>query len=230
MRHTATVSSRGLVVDTTGIDDWGKATRVALSISDAGSDAAWAIGDICNGITSRVKATPQQRNRRIRDFAKSINQSYSFVRFTARTARYVPEQIRRSYPSLSYGHFREIVNKGHTELDVITEWADRATQGEWGIGLIKDYLYGRTPGGRLLIRKVLKWLPAIHEESIDQFSEPELLLLRENCLRIYQLSFLGNVAAERHVTQPGVEVVRPAVRVSVGRSLGSGPPVTPQAP
>lgn len=235
MRPTAIVSEDGFSVDTSRIKDWDTATIVAASISSAGSGATWALGDICNHLADIRKTDPRKRVRTMRAFATSINQPYDTLRTAARTARYVPHQIRRMYGSLTYGHFREIVRKGYTELDDITLWAERAHNNGWGVGALKDHLYGTTPEGsdaKRTARRINQLAPGIYADGLDAIPLEELRLLADNALRISSLvrDFLQNADAERRKKQPAAVAAQPLVRAGGGESSGGGPHDTPRAP
>lgn len=222
-------------IDLSSIRDWQSATEVASELSTAGSDWIWSLGDICNHLAGIRKTDPRRRVRTLRAFAAAINQPYETLRIAARTAYHVPPVVRAQYKTLTYGHFREIVKKGYTEMEDITLWAERATNNAWGVGVLKDHLYGSTPqlsDARKIVRKINQLSPAVYPEILEDIDLEDLRLLGENAFRISSIvkDFLSSMAAERHVGQPVTVATQPRRGKVTGDSLGGGSPVTPRAP
>lgn len=217
------------------VRDWESAIAVAAALSTASSDWIWEIGDICNHLAGIRKTDPRKRVRTLRAFAAEINQPYETLRTAARTAHHVPPALRTAYRALTYGHFREIVRKGYTEIEDITLWADRAASNAWGVGALKDHLYGSTPqlsDVRRTVRRLNQLAPAIYAEILDDIDMEDLRLLQENTSRIHAIvsDFLQTAAAERRVKQPVTPAAQPMAWDGDGVSPGGGPSVTPRAP
>jgi len=221
-------------VRSTEIRDWATAVAVASDLSTAGSDWIWAIGDICNELAGIRKTDPRKRVRTLRAFAAAINQPYDTLRAAARTAHYVPPAVRSAYRGLTYGHFREIVKKGYTEMEDITAWAERAANNGWGVTALKDHMYGTTPqlsDVRRIVRRLNQLMPAVYPEILEDIDVEDIRLLGENASRISRTvsEFLQSVTAERHAKQPVTSAAQSKAWVGDGASPEGEPPVTPRA-
>jgi len=127
-----------------GISTWDEAVSVGADIVQNNSDASWYLGDLVNRVSS-IRAKDPLVNPKIKTlkaFSQEILQSYSVVKDAARVSRSVPEEKREEFATLCYGHWREIVRRGHREK-VLLEWAIRAADNGWSVTRLRYELRGK---------------------------------------------------------------------------------------
>jgi hypothetical protein len=123
------------------IQSWDEAVSVGIDCLQAESDSAWTLGDLANLI---AKIRPNDKYLRgktstLKKFAGELNISYSSLRKYALTSMHVESGLRTSLPTMTHGHWREIIGRGHRGSEAI-EWAMKADEERWAVTRLRREL------------------------------------------------------------------------------------------
>lgn len=108
------------------------------------SDSSYHLGELALRVRGAPRTadleTEKGQQQTLKAFAKEIGQAYETLKNSYRVAKYAPAKLRSQFPTLSFGHWREITKAGLREEAQVLVWAEKAVEDDLSITQLRAAL------------------------------------------------------------------------------------------